>query len=109
MRDDHSFARPWMRDILAAWAFCCLAGFGGWLVDGGEAGRDPGVASYAGVHLPAQAGSIAPALSIEDEFAEIADKDTGSVADSVDTVVVSRQEVAADQRCWLSRITRRLL
>jgi hypothetical protein len=109
MRHDESSARPWMREILAAWAFCGVVGLGGLLVDADDIRRDPGNSAYAGVQLPSRGGTIAPALSIEDEFADLADGDAGSASNSADPAIYSRQEFADDQRCWLSRIAHRLL
>jgi hypothetical protein len=98
-----------MREILVAWTFCGLVGFGGLFVDPSDAGRDPGAAAYAGVHIPGKGLPSKPALSIEDEFAGNADEDTGVVSNSGEPPTYSPQEVAEYQRCWLGRIAHRLL
>jgi hypothetical protein len=95
-----------MREILAAWACCCLVGLGALLIEG--RGRPP-IAVYAGVHVPVRGGSTAPGLSIVEEFADEASDHAGTVSDRGGPSLYSRQEVAESQRCWLPSFGRRLL
>jgi hypothetical protein len=101
--------QPRVREMLAAWAFCGVVGLGGLLVDTGDHHHDPGTSVYTGVRFPGRGGSTTSALSIEDEFADIADDDIGNASNSAGPAIYSRQEVADDHRCWLSRLARRLL
>jgi hypothetical protein len=95
-----------MREILAAWACCSLVGLGALLIAERER---TAIAVYAGVHIPARSGSIAPGLSIVEEFADDAREDAGTVSNSGGPSLYSRQEVAESQRCWLRSFNRRLL
>jgi hypothetical protein len=95
-----------MREILAAWACCCLVGLGALLIEG--RGRPP-IAVYAGVHVPVRGGSTAPGLSIVEEFADDAGHDADIVSNGGGPSLYSRQEVAESQRCWPRSFGRRLL
>jgi hypothetical protein len=95
-----------MREILAAWACCGLVVLGALLVD--SRGR-PAIAVYAGVHIPSRVGLTEPILSLEDEFADDASDDAGTVPNRAEPSALSRQEVAESQRCRLWPVGHRLL
>jgi hypothetical protein len=95
-----------MREILAAWALCCLVGFGALTVVGH---RDPAIAVDARVHIPDRLGSARPDLSIEDEFADDAGYAASTASNNEEPSVYSRQEAAESGRCRLRSFARRLL
>jgi|SRR5579863_9927574 len=80
-----------MREIVAAWACCGLVGLSALIVEGHDR---PAIAVYAGVHIPARGGSIAPDLSIVDEFADDASDSAGTILNRGEPSLYSRREVA---------------
>ena len=97
---------PSTREILVAWAFCGLVGFGALLV---EAPSGPARAVYAGAHIPGRGASTASTLSVEDQFADDASDDAGIAPRNAEPAAFSGQQVAESQRCRLRSFAGRLL
>ena len=97
---------PSTREILVAWAFCGLVGLGALLV---EAPSGPASAVYAGAHIPGRGAATTSTLSVEDEFADDASDDAGTVSSKPEPSAASEQQVAEAQRCWLRSFARRVL
>jgi hypothetical protein len=95
-----------MREILAAWAFCGVVGFGALTVIGH---RESGIAEDTRVHIPDRLGSAHPGLSVADEFADDASDAVSTASNSEEPSVYSRQDVAESSRCRLRLFGRRLL
>jgi hypothetical protein len=95
-----------MREILAAWAFCGVVGFGALTVIGH---RESGIAEDTRVHIPDRLGSAHPGLSIADEFADDAGYAASTASHNGELSVYSRQEAAESGRCRLRSFARRLL